>query len=314
MSGWSRTKHCDVHVTSVVKMYVCVHNNPAFIHRHPRSSHFAVRTSSALEAFTHIYTSLLVPSETLRVSHTCSTVSTLESRCINLHHVALRGTGDSCHGRLQATHWSVRAGLVPLFMLLAVLIGDHRFINNEWVEGVDKKTFEVINPTTEEVICSVSEATEKDVDSAVSAARKAFKTTWRQTTPQQRGIYLTKLADIAEKNAELLAAVESLDNGKTISFARIDIAAVIGCIRYYGGWADKIGGKTIDVNPQMFHYTRQEPVSCSPRAFISRLGHSRDLRQVLSLVSAARSSPGTFLCSCWLGKLGLHSRRETRLC
>lgn len=134
------------------------------------------------------------------------------------------------------------------------------FINNEWVEGVDKKTFEVINPTTEEVITSVCEATEKDVDLAVAAARKAFHTTWRDTTPQQRGIYLLKLADIAEKNQELLAAVESLDNGKSISMARGDVGAVIGCIRYYGGWADKVEGKTIDIAPDMFHYTRQEPI------------------------------------------------------
>lgn len=134
------------------------------------------------------------------------------------------------------------------------------FINNEWVEGVDKKTFEVINPTNEEVICSVCEATEKDVDVAVAAARKAFQTTWHETTPQQRGAYLLKLADLAEQKKELLAAVESLDNGKSISMARGDVGAVIGCIRYYGGWADKVEGKTIDVAPDMFHYTRQEPV------------------------------------------------------
>ncbi|KAI0130978.1 aldehyde dehydrogenase [Daldinia grandis] len=134
------------------------------------------------------------------------------------------------------------------------------FINNEWVEGVDKKTFEVINPSTEEIICSVSEATEKDVDIAVAAARKAFNGSWRKTTPQQRSIYLIKLADILEKNAELLAAVESLDNGKSISMARGDVSAVVGCIRYYGGWADKIEGKTIDINHESFHYTRQEPI------------------------------------------------------
>ncbi|KAI0602372.1 aldehyde dehydrogenase [Biscogniauxia sp. FL1348] len=134
------------------------------------------------------------------------------------------------------------------------------WINNEWVEGVDKKTFEVINPSTEEVICSVSEATEKDVDIAVKAARKAFNGSWKTTTPQQRGIYLTKLADLVEKNKELLAAVESLDNGKSISMARGDVGAVAGCIRYYGGWADKIEGKTIDIDPQSFHYTRQEPI------------------------------------------------------
>ena len=137
------------------------------------------------------------------------------------------------------------------------------FINNEWVEGADKKTFEVINPTTEEVICSVAEGNEKDVDIAVAAARKAFQTTWHDTTPQQRGIYLLKLAEIAEKNSDLLAAVESLDNGKSISMARGDVGAVIGCIRYYGGWADKVEGKTIDISTDMFHYTRQEPVSYS---------------------------------------------------
>ncbi|KAL2127705.1 hypothetical protein VTI74DRAFT_10297 [Chaetomium olivicolor] len=134
------------------------------------------------------------------------------------------------------------------------------FINNEFVEGVEKKKFEVINPSTEEVICSVSEATEKDVDIAVAAARKAFEGEWRRTTPNQRGRYLLKLADICEKNLDLLAAVESLDNGKSITMARGDVGAVVGCIRYYGGWADKIEGKTIDISPDMFHYTRQEPL------------------------------------------------------
>ena len=43
--------------------------------------------------------------------------------------------------------------------------------------------------------------------------------------------------------------------------ARGDVGAVIACIRYYGGWADKITGKTLDVNPDMFHYTKREPVS-----------------------------------------------------
>lgn len=137
----------------------------------------------------------------------------------------------------------------------------HRFINNEWVEGVDKKSFEVINPATEEVICSVAEATEKDVDLAVAAARKAFETTWRTTTPQQRGIYLTRLADLVEKNIDLLAAVESLDNGKSITMARGDVGAVAACTRYYGGWADKIHGNTVDVNHESFHYTIPEPVS-----------------------------------------------------
>ncbi|KAK3901163.1 aldehyde dehydrogenase domain-containing protein [Staphylotrichum tortipilum] len=134
------------------------------------------------------------------------------------------------------------------------------FINNEFVEGIDKKTFEVVNPTTEEVICSVHEATEKDVDVAVAAARAAFNGPWRRVTPQQRSIYLLKLADLIAENVDLLASVESLDNGKSITMARGDVGAVVGCIRYYGGWADKIEGSTKDINPDMLHYTRREPI------------------------------------------------------
>jgi len=116
----------------------------------------------------------------------------------------------------------------------------------------------------------VHEATEKDVDIAVAAARKAFNGVWRRTTPQQRSIYLIKLAELCEKNADLLAAVESLDNGKSITLARGDVGAVVGCLRYYGGWADKIEGKTIDINPDMFHYTRREPVCHAPPFLLLR--------------------------------------------
>ena len=72
---------------------------------------------------------------------------------------------------------------------------------------------------------------------------------------------LTKLADLFEQNLDQLAAIEALDNGKAFSMAKVDIGACIGCLRYYGGWADKIEGKTIDTNPETFTYTRQEPVS-----------------------------------------------------
>lgn len=50
--------------------------------------------------------------------------------------------------------------------------------------------------------------------------------------------------------------------------AKGDVAAVVGCIRYYGGWADKIEGKTLDISPDMFHYTRPEPVSLHLRPVV----------------------------------------------
>jgi len=135
------------------------------------------------------------------------------------------------------------------------------FINNEFVKSVDGKTFEVINPSTEEVITSVQEASEKDVDIAVEAARKAFNGPWRKETPENRGKLLVKLADLFLENADLLAAVEALDNGKAFSMAKnVDVTAAAGCLRYYGGWADKIEGKVVDTTPDTFNYIRKEPI------------------------------------------------------
>ncbi|KAF2120848.1 aldehyde dehydrogenase domain-containing protein [Lophiotrema nucula] len=134
------------------------------------------------------------------------------------------------------------------------------FINNEWVKAVDGKTFEVINPTDESVITSVQEATEKDVDIAVSAARKAFEGSWRKETPENRGKFLVNLANLFEKNIDLLAAVEALDNGKAFAMAKGDVGACAGCLRYYGGWADKIEGKVVDTSHDTFNYIRKEPI------------------------------------------------------
>lgn len=125
---------------------------------------------------------------------------------------------------------------------------------------MDGKTFETINPSTEKPIVAVHEATEKDVDIAVDVARKAFEGSWRQAPPGDRAKYLAKLADLFEQNLEQLASIESLDNGKAFSFAKGDVLAAAGCLRYYAGWADKIEGKVIDTNKDTFSYTRQEPV------------------------------------------------------
>ena len=136
-----------------------------------------------------------------------------------------------------------------------------RFINNEFVKGTDGKTFESINPSTEKPIVAVHEATEKDVDIAVSVARKTFEGPWKKVTPGERGKLLVKLADLFEQNLDQLAAIEALDNGKAFNIAKIDINMCAGCLRYYGGWADKIEGRVIDTNSETFNYTKQEPVS-----------------------------------------------------
>jgi aldehyde dehydrogenase (NAD+) len=78
---------------------------------------------------------------------------------------------------------------------------------------------------------------------------------------RDRGGLMYKLADLIEEEADELAALETLDNGKPISDSRAaDIPLVIDCVRYYAGWADKIEGRTIPVRGDYFTYTRREPV------------------------------------------------------
>ncbi|KAL4806802.1 aldehyde dehydrogenase domain-containing protein [Aspergillus unguis] len=134
------------------------------------------------------------------------------------------------------------------------------FINNEFVKGSEGKTFETINPTNEKPIVAVHEANEKDVDIAVAAARAAFEGSWSQVTPSERGRLINKLADLMERDMDTLSAIESLDNGKAFTMAKVDVSNAIGCLRYYAGWSDKIHGQTIDTNPETLTYTRHEAI------------------------------------------------------
>src|SRR5580698_6055681 len=135
-------------------------------------------------------------------------------------------------------------------------------INNRWVPSVSGKTFATVDPSTGEEICQIAEADAADVNKAVKAARAAFELgPWRKTQASDRGRLLHRLADLIEKHADELAALESLDNGKPVSVAKaVDVAATVGCFRYFAGWSDKIHGKTIPIDGEYFCYTRHEPV------------------------------------------------------
>ncbi|KAF5093612.1 hypothetical protein D0Z00_003960 [Geotrichum galactomycetum] len=133
------------------------------------------------------------------------------------------------------------------------------FINNEFKPSISGRTFKVENPSTEQVVAEVYEGDVEDIEAAVDAAEKAFKT-WSVLPPSERGRLLTKLADKIEENLELLASIESTDNGKAIALARGDVALVAKVLRYYGGFADKITGTVIETNDGHFTYTRREPI------------------------------------------------------
>ncbi len=139
-------------------------------------------------------------------------------------------------------------------------------IDNEWVASTSGKTFEVLNPASEEVVARVSEAGSVDVDLAVAAARRAFAegSDWRRMSASDRGKLMWKLADLIEANLEEFAELESLDNGKPVSVARVaDVPLAVDLFRYMAGWATKIEGNTIPISvpgAEYFSYTLREPV------------------------------------------------------
>ncbi|KAF8068673.1 aldehyde dehydrogenase [Lyophyllum atratum] len=136
------------------------------------------------------------------------------------------------------------------------------FINGEWVKPVNEKgTIDVINPATGKVITAVSAGDAADVDIAVAAALKAYKTVWGLKMPGSvRGRLLHKLAELIEERQDEFAALEALDVGKGFYGARAgDVGQSLNQLHYFAGWADKVQGKTIETNDTKFAYTRHEP-------------------------------------------------------
>src|SRR5207245_8628548 len=121
---------------------------------------------------------------------------------------------------------------------------------------------------TGEVLAQVAEGDKEDIDRAVKAARKAFESgPWRRMTPSERGRLIWKLADLLESSLEEFAQIETLDNGKPITIARVaDVPLSVDLFRYMAGWATKIEGNTIPISVPYtpgarYHaYTLREPV------------------------------------------------------
>ena len=137
------------------------------------------------------------------------------------------------------------------------------FINGEFVVAALGKTFDSVNPFTEEVIAKVHLATKEDVDVAVAAAAKAFKS-WKCSNPTNRRDLILKLAALVEENLDYLASLESLDMGKPFSTSgyssRTDVASVISCLRYYAGWSEKVEGRTVPVDGNYLAFVTREPL------------------------------------------------------
>jgi len=140
-------------------------------------------------------------------------------------------------------------------------------IGGKWVDSAAGETFELIDPATERVFATVARGEKEDVDRAVQAARKAFDdhSPWRRMTPAEHGRILHRVGDLILENADELALMESLDNGKPLSVARAaDIPLAADLFHYMSGWATKLEGSSIPfslgVPGSHLAFTLKEPI------------------------------------------------------
>ncbi len=135
------------------------------------------------------------------------------------------------------------------------------YLNGEFVESHRGALFPVYDPSTEQVIAEVPEADEKDVDHAVAAAKAAFESgPWSQSTAQDRGRILFRLAERIRRETPHLAELEARNSGKPIVEAEYDMADAATCFEYYGGMATKVLGHVNPVPDNALSLSLREPI------------------------------------------------------
>lgn len=132
------------------------------------------------------------------------------------------------------------------------------FIDNDFVSATGNATIDLENPATGEHLATVSCAQEQDIDRAVKSSQIAY-TSWKTTSPGVRRQLLNKLADLLERDAPDVSALESLDAGILYNDSTgLHVPQALENLRYFAGWADKVDGLTLTI-PEGMAYTRREP-------------------------------------------------------
>ncbi|TVM33739.1 aldehyde dehydrogenase family protein [Oceanidesulfovibrio marinus] len=134
------------------------------------------------------------------------------------------------------------------------------FINGEWVDSCEGKTFTATNPSNGEALSTCASACPEDVNRAVDAANNAFKT-WKKTSPQERAKMLNQIADLIDANAGRLAMVETLDNGKPIrETSGVDVPLSSDHFRYFASVARTDEGQATMIDDQTMSIILREPI------------------------------------------------------
>ncbi|MWL91503.1 aldehyde dehydrogenase [Cupriavidus sp. SW-Y-13] len=136
------------------------------------------------------------------------------------------------------------------------------FIDGAFDNAADGRWFETHNPYTGQPWAEVARGGTADVDRAVRAADRAFRSgPWAEMTATQRGALLRKLGDLIAENADRLAEFEVQDNGKLLAEMGAQLKYLPQWFYYFGGLADKVEGAVIPLDKKgYFNYTRKEPL------------------------------------------------------
>jgi betaine-aldehyde dehydrogenase len=135
------------------------------------------------------------------------------------------------------------------------------FIDGKWTGATEGARRDVVNPFDASVIQDVDDADETDVDLAVRAARRAFdRGEWSSSPTRERADVLLRVARFLLRDQEEIARVETLDTGKTLAEARIDVEDVSNAFRYFAEIADKDGGRVVDVGPDVLSRVTYHPI------------------------------------------------------
>jgi aldehyde dehydrogenase (NAD+) len=123
------------------------------------------------------------------------------------------------------------------------------FVGGDWLEP--RETYATIDPSSEEALAEVGQATSEEVDQAVAAARDAFENGWSGISPAERAKYLYRIARILQERSREFAVLESLNGGKPIRESRdVDLPLSAAHFFYYAGWADKLEYAFPNRNPR----------------------------------------------------------------
>jgi len=139
------------------------------------------------------------------------------------------------------------------------MIQGHNLIGGKWQDASDDRLLKVINPSDGTAFGYIARSTARDVDRAVTAARRALNGPWGRLPAFERGRVLAALADLVLENVDRLASLEARDVGKPLRQAKADAIALARYFEFYGGAADKIHGQTIPYQDGYTVLTLREP-------------------------------------------------------